>query len=505
MKKIFTSEYIKALDRYTIEHEKVSEVELVERAGLAFVERFCRLFRPDTSQPIIFAGGGNNGADALAVALQLHLRGFRQKVFLIAGGKELSPTCRVLRRRVEEQSAIDFTIVEGEFEVPTLSPRSVIVDGLFGSGLNRPLEGGFLALVKFINESKQTVVSIDIPSGMFPDSNRFTRFKGVIKASYTFTFEFPKLAFLFAESEPYTGQVEVLDIGLSQAGKEQLPADYYLTTDHDIDSLLRARSRFSHKGTYGHALLVAGSRGKLGAALLAAQGALRSGVGKLTAFVPSGGEFVLHTALPEAMLITDDARDAFGLQLPLQQFDAIAIGPGLGQSEQAVQQLESLLARANKPLVLDADALNILAESRDLLNLLPQESILTPHPKEMERLTGYCATGEQRLEEAKLFAARYGVYVILKGAYTAICPPSGQVVFNPTGNPALASAGTGDVLTGIILSFLAQGYSPYVSAILATYLHGLAADYYAARYSPISMLASDVVAFLPEAFKAFGK
>ena len=189
----------------------------------------------------------------------------------------------------------------------------------------------------------------------------------------------------------------------------------------------------------------------------------------------------------------------------MQSFDAIAVGPGLGQSERSFRLLESVLSRSNKPLILDADALNILAESRDLLSLLPEESILTPHPKELERLTGYCETSEQRLQEALIFASRYSVYVVLKGANTAICTPSGKVIFNPTGNPALATPGSGDVLTGIICSFLAQGYTPYTSAILATYLHGLAGDYYAARYDTYSMLASDIADILPETFKGFGK
>lgn len=505
MRKIFTGEYIHALDAYTVEHEQISSLDLVDRAARAFSARFCRLYTAPGTPVVIFAGNGKNGADALAIAVELHRYRFPVEVYLFNKKNNLSPECAAKRDIVRSIPELSFLEVVDSFEVPSLSPYTVIIDGLFGSGLNRPLEGGYLELVRFINAFEGQVVSIDLPSGMRTDRLPAEAGDGVVCATYTLTFEFPKLSFFFPESEKYTGKVEVLDIGLSPEGKEFLPADYFVTTDLDIDELLVPRPKYSHKGFFGKALLIAGSRGKMGAAVLAARGALRSGVGKLTTQIPPYGETILQTAVPESMLIIENEQDPMSQIVPLQDFDAIAVGPGLGQTERSFRILENVLSRTKKPLVLDADALNIMAESRDLISRIPEGSILTPHAAELERLTGYCPTGEKRLEEAKVFAARYGVFVILKGANSAICTPSGQVIFNPTGNPALATPGSGDVLTGILLGLLAQGYPSYTTAILGTYLHGLAADYYAARYDQYSMLASDIATYLPEAFKGFSK
>lgn len=505
MRKIFTGEYIKALDNYTIEHEKVPAVELVDRAANAFVQRFVRLFEVSSSRIIVFAGCGNNGADALAIALELYKRHYDIEVFLFNKNKTLTPECEAKKEAILQASDINFTEVGDNFEVPRINTRTIVIDGIVGCGINRKLEGGYAQLVQFINSTDCQVVSIDIPSGMNPSKNAFAKDEPIIKATYTFTFDYPKKPFFFEESATYTGKVEVLNIGLSDKGKESLPTDFYETTDIDIDKLLKPRPKHCHKGTFGHALIVAGSRGKMGAAILAARGALRSGVGKLTAQVPEFGEAIMVSSLPEAMLVTNNETPNATYNIPLQGYDAIGIGPGLGRSERAFRLVEDVLLRANKPIVIDADAINIIAESRDLLSKIPEESIITPHAKEMERLTGYCETSGQRLEEAQLFASRYSVYVVLKAANTAICTPSGQVIFNPTGNPALATPGSGDVLTGIITSFLAQGYPPYTACILGTYLHGLAADYYAARYDHFSMLASDIAEYLPEAFKAFNR
>lgn len=504
MRKIFTGEYIKALDRYTIEHDKVSSIDLIDRAASAFTERFRRLYESHTHVKI-FAGPGNNGADALAIAFNLFKLQFDVEVFLFNKSGKLSDECQQKRDLLIRTPELKFVEVTNTFTPPTITDRHIVIDGLFGSGLNRKLEKGFDKLIQYINNSGCQIIAIDIPTGLFPDSNRYQNEGAIIEATRTFTFEFPKRAFFFEENYKYTGKVETLSIGLSNDGKEHLPAVHYETTDIDIDELIKSRPLFSHKGTYGHALLIAGQRGKMGAAILAAKGALRSGVGKLTMHVPAAGEAIVQTALPEAMLTIDPAFDFISTTPPIQQFNAVGIGPGIGTGEETAQMLEELIHRAKYPIVFDADALNILAARRDLLHKIPANSILTPHAKELERLTGYCKTGEQRLEEAQALANRLSVYVVLKGAFTATCTPSGQVIFNPTGNPALATPGSGDVLTGIITSLLAQGYTPASAAILGVYLHGLTGDYYAARYDEYSMLASDITDLLPEAFKAFKK
>lgn len=505
MRKIFTGEYIKALDKYTIEHDKVPSLDLIDRAASAFTERFNRLYDAKTSPVKVFAGAGNNGADALAIAYNLFKLQFDIEVFLFNPDNSLSSECAVKRDILATLPDLPFVEVTNSFTPPKITPRSVLIDGLFGCGLNRQLEGGYANLVAFINESKCDIVAIDLPSGLFADSNRPRNNEAVVRATRTFTFEFPKKAFFFEENHPFVGKVETLSIGLSRDGKRELPADFYEMTDLDVDELLRPRPLFAHKGTFGHALLIAGSRGKIGAAVLAAKGALRSGVGKLTLQIPALGETVLQTAVPEAMLIVDNEADCISLAPPIHSFDAVGIGSGIGQSEKTVSMLEELLARATAPMVLDADAINIIAERRDLIGNIPENSILTPHAKELERLTGYCQTSEQRIEEALLFAERYNVYVVLKGAYTATCTPGMQVIFNPTANPVLATPGSGDVLTGIITAFLAQGYPPLTAAILGVYLHGLAGNYYSARFDEYSLLASEIADYLPEVFKALRK
>lgn len=504
MMKIFTGEYIKALDQYTIQHDRISSVDLIARAASVFVDQFKRLYPALQHPVVVFAGPGNNGADALAIAAMLHSQGHTVESFLFGKEEKFSPECEHYRKQLERMEGVKFTAVEHQFTTPELSSRHVIIDGLFGTGLNRNLEGGFAGLVKFINQSGCHVVSIDIPSGLFPDSNLARGEQTIIQAIHTLTFEFPKLAFFFRENAPYFGQVNTLPIGLSREGMEELPAAYAQVTDLTVDGLLRRRERFSHKGDYGHALLIAGSRGMMGAAQLAARACLKAGVGKLTCQIPRAGEIIMQTAVPEALVLLDQGQDHVASLLPTySRYQAIGIGPGLGVSNDSAKLLAEILTHAHRPLVLDADALNILAERRDLFDKLPEGSILTPHAKEMERLTGYCDNDEQRLDEALGFARRHSVYVVLKGAHSALCTPSGQVFFNATGNPGMATAGTGDVLTGVILSLLAQGYPALAACIIANYLHGLAGDFYTARYDEHSLTAGDLIRFLPEAFKQF--
>ena len=504
MIKLFTSDKIRALDRYTTEHDGVSSIELINRVAEQFVQSFSRLYRPQVNPVVILAGPGNNGADALAIAVELVRMRYETELFLFNIKNNLSHECSEKRAVVCNEPGLRFHEVTGSFTLPKLNERHVIIDGLFGVGLNRPLEKGFAVLVKRVNESGCQIVSIDIPSGLYADSNRGrSEEEAIIHATHTFTVETPKLSFFLPENDIYVGNVETLPINLSREGKEELSSPYYLVTDHDISAALLPRERFAHKGTFGHLLLVSGSRGKTGAAILAAKAALRSGVGKLTVHLPGCCETAMQCALPEAMLNLDQHNDYSTRLLSLEPYNTITVGPGLGQAELTGSMLEDLLLRATTPLVVDADALNILGERRDLLARIPECSVLTPHPKELERMVGYCTSGEQRLEEARFLAQQYSVYVILKGHYSAICSPGGNVYFNPTGNSGMATAGSGDVLTGIIGGLLAQGYRPLAAAVVATYIHGLAGDYYAARFSDRALIASDLVSLLPEAFKAF--
>ncbi|MDH6313776.1 hydroxyethylthiazole kinase-like uncharacterized protein yjeF [Parabacteroides sp. PFB2-10] len=500
MIKIFTTQQVKELDQYTIEQEPIASIDLVERASTAFVNEFRRSFSRQ-SRVIVFAGQGNNGADALAVARLLSNESYQVEVYLFNPNKHLSAECDYNRHEVIHNSDAEFNEITGEFVPPLLTRRDIVIDGLFGSGLNRPLTGGFAAVVKYINQSEATVVSIDIPSGLFGEDNRTNNPETIIRANHTFTFGFPKLAFFLPENGTYTGSWKVLDIGLHPTAIEQMQTPYQMVTEEEISKLLKPRDRFAHKGTFGHALLIAGSRGKMGAALLAARACLRGGAGLLTVHVPQRGEQIFQTALPEAMLSFDTHQERFTNVPDLNNYAAIGIGPGIGHSIETAAAFERTMDRAGKPMVIDADALNLLSANHDLFHKIPANSILTPHPKEFDRLTGENLGGYERLHKASAFARNRQIYIVLKGAYTAICTPEGEIFFNPSGNPGMATAGSGDVLTGILLSLLSQGYTPKEASLLGVYLHGVAGDLAATLLSEESMIAGDITEMLGKAFK----
>ncbi|MDR2138991.1 MAG: NAD(P)H-hydrate dehydratase [Tannerella sp.] len=502
MLKIFETEKIKTFDRYTIDNEPVSSIDLVERAATAFVREYSRHFTKQ-NQVIVFAGHGNNGADALAVARLLAEDNYRVKVFLINPVRRLSSDSELNKARLQAVPNVLFVEVTGDedFTPPTLSERDVVIDGLFGSGLNRPLEKGYAMLVEYINQSEAKVVSIDIPSGLFGEDNGKNNPQGIVQADWTYAFEFPKLAFFLPENAPYTGKWKVLPIGIHPTIVEQTETPYHVLTDEDVSGLIRPRETFAHKGVFGHALLIAGSRGKMGAAVLAASAGLRSGAGLLTVHLPLRGETTLQTSVPEAMLSLD-ANEDYVSELPeLKTYDAVGIGPGLEMQAASQAVLESLLTSAKKPLVLDADALNILSLNKEWMALLPPRTLLTPHPKEFDRLFGVCASGYERLHNAMDMAVEHELIIVLKGACSAICTPEGNVYINITGNPGMATAGSGDVLTGILLGLLAQGYPPDTAAQIGVYLHGLAGNLAAADRSEEGMIAGDLIRMLGKAFK----
>jgi len=500
MNKIFETSKIKDLDQYTIEYEPVSSTDLVERAATAFTQEFCHHFSKQ-NRVVIFSGQGNNGADALAIARLLSEDSYQVETFLLNPVQQLSPECEINKQRLLDDRKVRFVEVIEDFTPPALSARDIVIDGLFGSGLNRPLSGGYAAVVDYINKSDAVVVSIDIPSGLFGEDNRLNMPDCIIKADYTYTFEFPKLAFLLPENEAFVGKWKVLPIGIHPDIIEQTKTHYRMITDADFTGLLKPRNKFAHKGMFGHALLVAGSKGKMGAAVLGAKACLRSGAGLLTIHIPQRGEITLQSTVPEAMLSLDNDADFVSCLPEITAFNAIAIGPGLAMQTSSVIALKELLESARKPLLLDADALNILSLNPELIPLLPPASILTPHPKEFDRLFGACECGYERIQKARIKAMELTVCIVLKGAYTAICTPEGNVYFNPTGNPGMATAGSGDVLTGVILGLLAQGYEPETSAVAGVYLHGLAGDLATAGLSEESVVAGDIIQMLGKAFR----
>ncbi|MDR2775203.1 MAG: NAD(P)H-hydrate dehydratase [Tannerella sp.] len=502
MKKLFETSKMQEIDRYTIDNEPIDPIDLVERAASVFVNEFCRRYASRQNRIYVFAGQGNNGADALAIARMLIEKGYNVFTYLINPSNRLSPECEENRRRIKDGDNKQFVEVGSSFVPPALKRQDTVIDGLFGSGLNRPLEGGFAKIVEYINRSESTIVSIDIPSGLFGEDNKDNNLQYIIQADLTLTFEFPKLSFLLPENVGFVGEWKTLSIGLHPDALQKTKTPYGLIADEDIAALIHKRERFSHKGDFGHALLIAGSHGKMGAAVLSAESCMRSGVGLLTVHTPERGESIMQISLPEAM--TDaDAHPDFVTELPdISGYDAVGIGPGLGVNDKTKAVVGNLFdAAGRKPIVLDADALNIIAANSELLYRLPQGAVITPHPKEFDRLAGSSGNAYERIQKARSMAVEQKICIVLKGAYTAVCTPSGKVFFNTSGNPGMATAGSGDVLTGIILGLLAQRYSPEESSVIATYIHGIAGNLAAANISEESMIAGDITSMLGKAFK----
>lgn len=499
--KIFPTASIKQLDAYTIGHEPISSIDLMERASQALAEAIAERWDADTPFTV-FAGPGNNGGDALAVSRLLAEKGFSPEVYLFNTKGSLSPDCKTNRDRLKEVPGVVFHEITSEFVPPMLTAGHVVIDGLFGSGLNKALSGGFAAVAKYINASPATVVAIDIPSGLMGEDNSYNVQSNIIRADLTLSLQLPKLAFFFAENEPFVGEWQLLDIGLDKEGMEKMETDYYLAESEAMSGLLKPRSRFAHKGNFGHALLIAGSQGMAGASVLAAQACLRSGVGLLTLHVPFCNQLIVQTAVPEAMTELDVSDTCFASPTDTDDYQAVGVGPGLGQSAETEKALLELIESCQTPMVVDADALNILGRNRSYIARLPKGSILTPHPKELERLVGKCQNSYERLMKARELAETAGVHIILKGAYSAVIAPSGKCCFNITGNPGMATGGCGDVLTGVLLALLAQGYETETAARLGAYVHGLAGDVACRKHGVMGMTAGDVIACLPEAWSS---
>lgn len=484
---VLTAEQIRAWDEYTIRHEPVSSLDLMERAAARCVQwlKEHKYFPGNFS---IFCGKGNNGGDGLAIARMLSLHGCEVNVYILEFGHKGTDDFQQNLARLHGLP-VNIRFIQPDTVLPTISSADIIIDALLGSGLNRPLDGITAALVGHLNASGNKIIAIDIPSGLFVDKS--AKGNTVIKAHHTLSFQCYKPALLVAENESYTGEVHILPIGLHADFIKQNPPAYYLIDEMLVRNIYKPRKRFSHKGTFGHALLIAGSIGKMGAAVLAAKACLRSGVGLLTMHIPAEGMQIMQTAVPEAMCNTS-------LPDNIDVHNVVGIGPGIGKDDATGSMLETLLQKMNKPLVLDADALNIIGERQQLLSLLPSHSILTPHPKEFERLFGKTGNDFERLRLAQDKAKAHNIIIVLKGRNTFVATPSGRCYFNSTGNAGMATGGTGDVLTGIITGLVAQGYTPEEAAVFGVWWHGLAGDVASNYYTQETLIASDI----PEALGA---
>ncbi len=499
--KIFTAAQIHELDNYTISHEPIKSIDLMERAAKAITHAIMDEWT-DRTPVVVFAGPGNNGGDALAVARMLAEANYKVSVYLFNIHDKLSAECAANKQRLIDGKRIaHFTEITLNFDPPELTADILVVDGLFGSGLNKPLVGGFATLVKYINQCPVKVVSIDVPSGLMCEDNSYNIHSNIIRANLTLTLQHKKLCMMLADCQKYIGRLRVLDIRLSQEYIHKTETICSILEEQDIRKLMRPRNDFAHKGSMGNALIVAGSYGMAGAAVLATRACLRSGVGKVTVHTPQSNYLVMQTAVPEAVLQMDHEDAYFSESVDSSDYNALGIGPGIGQIENTAIALIGQIRRTTCPIVIDADALNILANHQAWMQQLPAGIILTPHPKEFDRMAGCASNNDyERLVRAQQMAEHIKGYIILKGHHSALCMPNGHIVFNSTGNSGMATAGSGDVLTGILTALLARGYDKASACQLGMFVHGLAGDLAAKAVGKESLVASDIINFLPKAF-----
>jgi len=498
--KILKADQIRSWDQYTIEHEPIASIDLMERAATK-----CFEWLDDNGWLVqsfaVFCGKGNNGGDGLAIARMLAERGCKVSVYILEFGHKGTGDFQTNLARLHEYPAVDIHFIQDETILHPLSKDTVVIDALFGSGLTRPSDGITSKLIDHINNSGCTIIAIDVPSGMSVDQS--SKGNKIVKANYTLSFQCYKLAFLVAENAAFIGEVVILDIGLLPEFLTSLETNFELIDKPIIRSIYKPRNRFAHKGNFGHAMIIAGSYGKIGAAVLSAKACLRSGVGLLTCFIPKCGYEILQTALSEAMVMTDvNSSIITKIDDEVLKYDSIGVGPGLGTASETRAAVKELLSNYKKPMVIDADGLNGLSMEKKLPSL-PPGSILTPHPKEFERLFGECKNDFERIEKALQDAKLLNCLIVLKGHHTFIATPNGKGHFNNTGNAGMATAGSGDVLTGMITGLLAQDYSSEDASILAVYLHGSAGDIVAEDFSQEAMIAGDIIDSIGKAFKQF--
>ncbi len=487
--KLLSPQQIHEWDAFTIANEPIASIDLMERAAEACTDFILQTDLYGKSFKI-FCGKGNNGGDGLAIARQLINKGNNVNTYIIEFGAVGTVDFQINLQRLHEVTT-NIHFIQSENFFPEIRDNDIIVDALYGSGLNRPLKDLSAALVEHINKSSGNTISIDVPSGMFIDKS--SQDNAIIKANTTLTFQCLKLCFLVAENAEYNGRLKVLDIGLHPQFLETVSSLLQTTEQRDIDEIYKPRKSFSHKGTYGHALVIAGNKGKMGAALLAANACIKTGAGLTTLNIPETYFSVVHTYLPEAMC---QAREE---GFDFEKINAVGIGPGLGTKPAITELLQKVLQQFKSTTVIDADALNIIAQNKYLLNEIKENSILTPHPKEFERLFGELKNDFERIDMALERSVKNNLIIVLKGRYTFIAC-KGKGWFNTTGNAGLAKGGSGDILTGIITALIAQKYEPLHAAILGIYLHGLAAEYALEKQSMESMTATDVIENLGTAF-----
>lgn len=508
--KIFPATALQEIQIATCETQNIDSLELIERTANAVCYEVMSRFLPG-QRIVVFAGPGDNGAVALSVARLMFERGYRnQEIFLFNIEPPLSHDCDEARKKLITLDGIDFTEIKKEFTPPYLSSNDVVLDGLYGAGVSdpHPLNRGFAMLIRYINEASPYIISLDIPTGLHGENNLGALRRDMIHANLTLVFQLPRLSFFLEDNADIIGEWKLLDLEYENKKIKSIESNFILVEAKTVRPLLRPRRPFTGKRDYGSALIFAGSIGMMGAAVMCARATMRSGAGLATVHSAWGGLKILQTAVPEAMF-EPDRNEHFITDMSLHHaHQAVVVGPGIGTREKTIDALENLIKNCQVPLLLDADALNCISKRPALLTMLPQNSIITPHIGEFDRLFGEHNSAEERLQKAMEVAKRYGIIVVLKGHFTAVVRPSdptgksfGKVYFNSTGNPGMATGGSGDVLTGVIAAFLAQGYRPEQAATMGVYIHGLAGDLAAQEFGEVGMTASDIADYIGRAIR----
>lgn len=501
MLKILTSAQLKQLDQDTISRQKISPWELMERASTRFVQALQRDVDLKKYEVIVICGPGNNGGDGLAIARHLSQHSVNSSVYLIESERYSADNRQNQQLLLQETPIrLHYFTLEDHLEIPE---NALIIDALFGFGLHRPLDSTWHPIITKINKAGGPIIAVDLPSGLLADAHT-PHTAPIICAQKVYTFVAPKLALLFPSSQSYCDTFEIIDIDSDTQSARDAAANWYYLQGPEVAAMQPTPGRFSHKGTFGHALLIGGSYGKMGAVVLSAKAALRTGCGLLSTYVPRCGYPILQSAVAEAMVICDSEEQHLKtLPLPPYLYRAIGVGMGMGTENETQDAFKTFLLELDgfNALVLDADALNILALHHDWINYLPVNTILTPHPKELQRLIGTWSDDFEKLEKTKAFCKKYDVVCLIKGANTSIITPEGHVFFNSTGNWGMATGGSGDVLTGMITSLRAQGLAAVEAALTGVYLHGLAGDKACEKLHPKSLTASDIVDSISKAWR----
>lgn len=492
--KILSANQIREADRLTIEKEPISSIDLMERAAKCVVERLEIMFDFETPL-VVLCGKGNNGGDGLAIGRMMKAKGYNIRIIVVEHSPKSSPD---FNTNLDRSSDLEFWN-DGDV-TPEMTQDVVVLDAMLGTGLQRPLEGLIAAVTAFVNSLPNLTIAIDMPTGIFADENRNNDLSLALRADVTLTFQAPKKALLHPQTAPWCGIIEVLDIGLNRPFIESISTTDYWVNEEFAAQLYKPRNPFGYKNTFGHSLLAVGSAGHYGAGIMAAQSCLRGGTGLLTCQVPNKAEMLFQQAVPQAMVQLDTWPDHLSETFSLNQYSAIGVGPGIGTHTDTERFVQNLIRTAQIPLVLDADALNIMAENTTWFSHFAQRPILTPHPGEFARLS-HVQSDQDQVLGATDFAKKYNCVLVLKGAPTVTVLPDGSCYFNSTGNVGLATGGSGDVLLGLITSLRAQGYGSAEAAVLGVYIHGRAAELALDLESEESVLATDLPEFFGDVFK----